>query len=558
MLKAAAQSGRGQGILRASHSFSGQRGRVRRQRGNALIFALLALIITGLGMAGYVTSKQIEIKTQAGQAEAMVLETLRNAANAAILENISNIQLGLPMVNSTPQSITPVTLPGGELEWQPLVTELATMGYLPQGWNLTNSRLNGGNYSFRIRRAPGCVPTNPFACNIVGVLLLEREIADAGQSDGVIIGPILTRLGPESVVSLPGTADRLTQMSNPSPPPPIDPLLVNPVVVGGVGRAGVVGVRIGNQASALYPFVRINDPRDPNLAGNLTANGDLLIRGASTLQGAVRADGAVTTNSTVTANGAVTVNNAPLTVANAAGVNCTTISPTGITVNCAGSVNVTGGNVTANDITAVGAVNAVGDITSNQSLRAQNVQFSQTVLEGQACSPNSVAGLSGGGLAVCGPTRTYRAAMRYGVTGAPCAPAGGPAVAPGVIAVDSNTAEGLVCRQNVWAPVRSMLSNFVLMATTSVVNGSIVTMPSCLNAGSSQPLLFLIPANEAAGVGPGLRHSAFVVPGSARAAAAGYNVGGAWEVELTDYAGRPTAGGLPPNNAIAMTYCYYP
>lgn len=315
-----------------------------QQRGNALIWALLGLIISGLGSVAYVRHQQSEFKSQAGQAEASVLSALSKAAHLAISEHMLEIQRG-NLLTKTVDTDTITVIPSlvsGESEWHFSTDELRRMGYLPAGWNTATSAINGSPYSISFRRTPvGCLPSQ---CNIEGAVVLEGAISDpaSGRSDATIIGAILTHIGVDAAVSLPHNSNQLTGYGPGGSWSMANPVAGNP--------AGVVAVRVGTAASAYTPFVRIGDLRDPKLAGNLTALGNLSIGGSSTLQGPLSVNGEITTPAKITAEGRVS---------------------------------------------------------------GAELKFSTPVTAGASCEPATLAFLASGGLALCNSAGTYQTFMQY-------------------------------------------------------------------------------------------------------------------------------------------------
>ncbi len=531
----------------------GARLRPRRQRGNALIMTFLALIVSALAMAGYMEGKQVEIKTNAGKAEATVLDLLRNATNALIFEHSIDIQLGQPVrktLGNNTITITPVTQ-GSDLVWQPSLAQLGDMGYLPTGWNTSTSALNDAPYVISFYRTPlGCTPVD---CNIEGAVVIQGPILDrsTGRSDGIVIGPILQKIGANSGVSLvtdPATLRGFDQTWN----------MPNPVAG---SPAGVVAVRVGDTASAYAAFVRRGDPRDPNLRGNLSALGNLSIGGTSAL------------------NGAVTLNNASLQLNNAAGTNCVSMLPNGtVTINCTGAFNTTTGTFTAGlsagnlalgrtdpntlsvsagdlfvagsaggmvRLTSTGDIEASQDLKAGRTLSAPTLQLTTPVSEGTACQVGEVSSLTGGGLAVC-PAGTYVAAVRYGTNKTSCTTAGSRAI-------DPVTTEDLLCRNGQWGVATAFVSDSVFMGSTSVGHGDTVPMPPCRDTGTQPPIpaLYLMPANEA--TAPVLNRSASIAPNITRTLINGYYAGGAWVVSLRNGDNIGVIG----NSAIAQVYCRY-
>lgn len=531
----------------------GARLRPRRQRGNALIMTFLALIVSALGMAGFMEGKQVEIKTNAGKAEATVLDLLRNATNALIFEHSIDIQLGQPVrktLGNNTITITPVTQ-GSDLVWQPSLAQLGDMGYLPTGWNTSTSALNDAPYVISFYRTPlGCTPID---CNIEGAVVIQGPILDrsTGRSDGIVIGPILQKIGANSGVSL---------VTDPTTLRGFDQTWSMPNPVAG-SPAGVVAVRVGDTASAYAAVVRRGDPRDPNLRGNLSALGNLSIGGTSTL------------------NGAVTLNNASLQLNNAAGDSCVSMLPNGtVTINCTGAFNTTTGTFTAGlsagnlalgrtdpntlsvsagdlfvagsaggmvRLTSTGDIEASQDLKAGRTLSAPTLQLTTPVSEGTACQVGEVSSLTGGGLAVC-PAGIYVAAVRYGTNKTTCTTAGSRAI-------DPVTTEDLLCRNGQWGVATAFVSDSVFMGSTSVGHADTVPMPPCRDTGTQPPTpaLYLMPANEA--TAPVLNRSASIDPNAPRTLIGGSYVGGAWVVSLRNGDNIGVIG----NSAIAQVYCRY-
>ena len=103
----------------------------RRQRGNALVFALLGLLVSALGAVGVVQGGRLQARHEAGNGEATILDNLRVATNNAIFEAMGQIQDGASVVKNG-VTIAPASV-DGELVWRPAITDLVAMGYLPPG-----------------------------------------------------------------------------------------------------------------------------------------------------------------------------------------------------------------------------------------------------------------------------------------------------------------------------------------------------------------------------------------------------------------------------------------
>ena len=548
-------------------------GAVRRgQRGNALVFALLGLLVAALGAVGVLQANRLQARHEAGNGEATILDNLRAAANNAIFESMGLIQNGAAF-GKNGVTITPKIV-DGTLVWAPSIAQLASMGYLPTGWTATTSTLNDAPYVISFRRVPsGCIAS---ACNIEGHVVLQGPIrSGATDSDAAVIGPILARIGADSGVSLQTDPTRITGFGNTWS-------LDNPVP----GRpAGVVAVRIGTASSGFGQFVRIGDTRDPNLQGDLTIAGNSLFGNGST-----RSE----------FRSALQVDAQPVELRDASGNPCVSLRPDGVVdIQCSGALSattgvfrdgsgrtttiaatglVTGGNVAADGGLSTGAMTAFavddphalvvkagdlfvrnptgtallrvaanGDVTAGNdlvatgALQAQRLTLSATVAEGDACSPGQVALMSTGGLATC-QGAAFRATTRYARLGATCA-------TTGLQAVDTVSGDALVCRGGYYASQSALTSSRVYMAGFAVHHGDFVAaaaaMPNGCPATASptppQATIFLLPQTDAETAGnPVLNRNATWT-------------GQGWSISLTDGTGAATS-----SNVVAEVYCLYP
>lgn len=543
-----------------SHSRSLPR---RLQQGNALIYTMCALVIAGLMAAVEVNRRIIDHKVELGRAEATVLEVLRNAVNNAISENTPALQRGLPLLRDG--STAPGVVPQGGV-WAPTIPQLVAMGYLPPGWNTTTSAINDGAYRIEFQRQ--CVTADPATCDIVGLLILQAPI-----TDGIIAGPILQRLGVDGGMSL---------AANPSASPPTDPAILvgydnswtvpNPVPN---TPAGIIAVRIGTQSSAWASFVRIGDNRDPKLAGNLSAKGNLHIEGTSNFGGSVTLQG---TAPAAPGTSAFNINDST-------GNPCMQVTEKGaLQLTCDGTLNAVSGvfqqGMTAGNLelartdpntlvmragelvmrnpvgggfvrfTGLGDIEASRNVTAGQSVITPQVQLNTGVAEGSDCPPGAMAALAGGGVAFCA-NGTYRALTRYGVNKAAC-------LTEGSKALDQTTGEDLQCRNGQWLAISNLISDMPLMGSTSVRNGDTIPMPPCRDTGSQPPvpLAYLMAGNEQQPplTAPALNRG--VTPDfTNRVLNNGYWTGGTWTINLTDGNGQPIDANV--NTNIAMVYCWY-
>ncbi len=552
----------------SSSRIAGRRG----QRGNALVFALLGLLISALAAAGVIQGNRLQARHEAGNGEATILEKLRDATNSAILDGLGAIQNGTAF-GKNGVTVAPVDV-GGELVWKPTVAQLADMGYLPTGWSATASSLNDAPYAIAFGRVPaGCVAA---ACTVEGYVVLQGPIrSGATDSDGAVIGPILARIGADSGVSLVTDPAHIQgfgntwRVDNPVPGQP----------------AGVVAVRVGTASAAFGQFVRIGDTRDPNLAGDLTVAGNTLF-GNGTTRSEFRS--------------ALQIDGQPLELRDASGAACVSLRPDGVVdILCSGSLSaatgvfkdaaghassvagtglVTTGIVAADgglstpSMTAFGGedpnalvvkagdlfvrnpagtallrVAANGDVTAGNDLvaggavQAQRLTLSGTVEEGDACSPGQVAMMGSGGLATC-QGASFRATARYARLGVACATAG-------LQAVDTSSGDALVCRGGYYASQSGLTSSRVYIAGFAVRHGDFVSAAVALPNGcpataspvAPQATIFLLPQTDAETAGnPVLNRNATWT-------------GQGWSISLTDGTGAATT-----SNVVAEVYCLYP
>jgi hypothetical protein len=544
----------------------------RRQRGNAIVFALLGLLISALGAVGVLQGNRLQAKHEAGNGEATILDNLRGAANNAIFEAMALIQSGAAF-SKNGVTITPV-LVAGELVWSPSVTQLVGMGYLPPGWTATASMLNNAPYVIAFQRVPaGCVAA---ACNIEGHVVLQGAILSGPtDSDGAVIGPILARIGADSGVSLPMDSTHIQGFGNTW-------TIDNPVT----GQpAGVVAVRIGTASAGFGQFIRIGDTRDPNLQGNLTVAGNTLFGGSGSLS---------------EFRSALQVDGQPVELRDASGNACVSLRPDGIvdilcngslsartgvfrdaagnTTTVAGTGLVTTGNVAADGglstsamtafgsadpnalvvksgdlfvrnpagtallrVAANGDVSAGNDLVAGGAVQAQRLTLLAAVNEGDACGAGQVAMMASGGLATC-QAGSFRATARYARLGAACATAG-------LQAVDAASGDALACRGGYYASQAGLTSSRVYMAGFAVHHGDFVAAATALPNGcpataspiAPQATIFLLPQTDSETAGnPVLNRNATWT-------------GQGWTISLTDGTGAATS-----SNVVAEIYCLYP
>lgn len=541
------------------------------QRGNAMLFALLALVIMALTAATALQTRQVEMKRAAGIAEATVLEKLRNGLEGAMYEQLNALQQGLPM--SKGSTTVAATEESGQRVWRPTVAQLREMGYLPEGWNAERSALNDGPYSVSFRTAPpGCAPVN---CDVEAHVVVMRPFLDDGRGspvDGVTIGPILTKTGADGGVSLATRPGVITGFNNAW-------TLPNPVP----GQpAGVVALRVGTESGGFSQFVRMGDLRDPVLRGDLSAAGNLQIgRGISVADG-VSAGGAVTVRGAdgqpcmsmrpegrlvVGCDGALVASTATFTD-NAS--NSTALTPSEVTTTgalragsgvYAGSASLftadepSSVRVSSNEFNVLGPD---GDLLSLNASGARipgtlvlgDLAFEKSVDEGSACTTSPAPGGAGRigvtadqSLAFCVESR-WQVAQRWGSAGSPC-------LRQGISATDKVDGAALICRNGNYARTAPLLSNFMLAGMRAIqFSDSPVRLakPNCEETGgpSAEPLVVMIPNNEDPAI-----EGAVALSGINRFA---LDMGPEWEL----YVERSSDKSILPANIVALMYCYHP
>lgn len=535
----------------------------RAQRGNALVFALLGLVVAAGVSATAMQARLTQAKLAAGQAEATVLDALRSATNAAILDQLSALQSGAALTRLG-TTVTP-TLVGAELVWRPTPLQLAAMGYLPPQWTTTRSTLNSAPYQIEFQRVPaGCAPA---ACGIEGRIVVLGAIRDtnAGQPDHLTVGPILTRIGADAGLSLQTSPGQITgyalswTTANPVPGTP----------------PGVVAVRVGTSGASMSQYVRVRDTRDPDLQGALSVAGEGRFQGPLSIGPSANpcirlsADGVLNVDCTGRID-AKTVNAQIATLADATG---STTVITGSAVSVGGSLQA------ATTITAAGAITAGGDLTSSGIARATQLQPTtrwapgapcvheyavagnareqglvlcasgawRPILtqqaEGVTCSEEGAQSSQDGVALICSGG-TYVQLRRFTARGA----VGSACTTSGAIALDLDKGITALCRTNPrsgarrWQALNDLVSNITFVAQTLVTDGDTVVKPDCLTtpgASGGTPAVYLQGQTE----------------GSTNATFDRYVIdnGSSWTAYLRDSTGTPLGGAT----ALAQVYCYY-
>lgn len=368
----------------------------------------------------------------------------------------------------------------------------------------------------------------------------------------------------------------------------LDSTLYNQFVRRNDTRITNLNEQLNVTAGALGGGVALTVNGDQINTGNTTVNGNTTVTGTGLFNGLLTAAGGAQVNGNLSTTGG------DVNVQNGAGTNCVTLGQGGVvTISCAGTLNARNGmfsdgagnsvSVTPNGVVATGRVAGAqglstgsatlfdaanpdritvtggqmfifgatgqlvafdeGDVIAARNLAGQRLSLQSTVTPGAACANTSGALAAGveyastttGGMAVC-RGGTWVALQDIAAIGSAC-------TQPGAFSVNSADGQGLICRGGRWTNVNSLLSSFVLMATTDVTHDFVLAKPDCpINGGAAAgvPLLLLQAGNEGS---PDATFNRYAT-----------DMGASWQIKLTDAGGNALGGA----RAIALGYCWYP
>jgi hypothetical protein len=458
-----------------------------RQRGAFMLEMSLALLISALAAVG--VQREI-IRTQvlrSADIEADNLKLYRQALQDYTDEFYDELQGALPVTRNG------VNLAAGAAEgqtMQPSVANLIAMGYLPAGFANASLLTDAGVFRNLIQRTPaGCAPA--IACDITGLAYFDQPFVirnSGGNTNGVVIGQMLTRIGGLAGTSMETNAATITGAGA--------GWAANNPVAG--APAGVVGVRFGVGTSVFQAYVRRNDPRDPNLLGNLTVAGTTTLNGATNIGGALTASGAANIGGTLTASGAANIGGT-LTASGATNIGGALTASGTAQVNgntrvgtCAQILAATGragfgcanpddlpagytGGLRTPDLVANGRIlvsnnpaafsgtngeyvlaglqGGVAEVRTSGRVQADRLIPSGSYTAGAACAPaeaGAIAREAGGtGLVMC-RGNTWRTLITFQTAGAACAPNGALS--------DDGTGAQLWCIGGAWRAMANLLT----------------------------------------------------------------------------------------------------
>lgn len=250
-----------------------------RQRGNLLLGAIIAVLVLSVLMVGLVRTNIERAATNSGAAQGQTLLNINRALGQYITD--SNNSLALQRNQS---------IPGVAQIYAPTIAELQALGYLIG--NVNPVPANGGAYVTQVVLLPaGCVTTS---CHIATRVWMTNPVIDVLTNK-----PDIKRLG--ALVSAVGGNGGFSDPQTPAVIRGSGWTLPNPV---SGTPAGIVLAINGFNSTLDSNYVRMRDPRDPQLQGNLTAEGNIAARGNLTANGNVEAQGYLGLNGAATFNGA--------------------------------------------------------------------------------------------------------------------------------------------------------------------------------------------------------------------------------------------------------------
>lgn len=327
-------------------------------------------------------------------------------------------------------------------------------------------------------------------------------------------------------------------------------------------------------------FVRVRDPRNPDLQGDLSAVGNLAITGTSTLTGNVAAAG----NVSVTGSGGFGGANPTAVPAGMKGVNSQDIFAAGNIVATDQGAGFAGNN--GNFVAMTTNSGGEAAVVTSGRMAGQRLIPTGSFTKGTACVEAGALGLSAteasGSLVVCSSGR-WTPLTTSAVDGGACTLEGEGASDPdgltlyctggrwtsmkqflapafdntacttpgqvGYSAAIAGAKKAMLCRANpqgggpVWKRMEDITTNLVFVRSEEVVDMQNVSKPTCANPGNptASPIIQLIPKVDSTSDG-----------GMARFAT---DMGAVWRVRLlTGASGAMPAGA----SAISHVFCYFP
>ena len=561
---------------RVAPSLGGRVGARRRTglrglvRGALMVEVSLALIISALAAAAAMRETVRTSRLTAANVDAEVVLSYRRALQNYVDDGYPQLQQGIAPVRN---AVAPANM------WEPTVVELVGMGYLPAGFQVNLSGVDGAALRNQITRLPAaCVATD---CAVEGLAWVDRPFLTRGtpEVDNLVVGQILQVLGIDGGSSFEDAPGQINGVggawaqANPEAP-----------------QAGIVAARFGASSSMLASLLRMNDIRDPNFQNNVTIGGGVIAGGPSQINNTLGVTGAATLASTLTVGGAAALNGGVSVNGNAIVNGQITASGQIATTNNVGASNVaaclraalqsdgsilsraancglraqvtnTGvelydaGGVMRASMDTAGVLtlrNAAGAATltldaPNGKLTTQTLNIQSVAVNGAGCAtPNDVAidSVATGTLLVCRGGVWRRAGLSEAVLGAACATAG----QLGQTAGD----QSLICRGGLWRLLNDRVSGMVVMDIWSGNGASNVPAPVCGLGGAADIQVSALHAGADYGGAPPRNRTEFRVTGA-----------GPWTIDPVMVDGAGAAFGTSFSGVAyslgwtAVTYCRY-
>ncbi|MBS0454181.1 MAG: type II secretion system protein [Proteobacteria bacterium] len=536
------------------HSSLSRAGRARSsQRGFTLVELIVTLSIAAM-LAVYAQARIAkESEEQIARAAGSFIRQVAGAAEQHALTHFDDLANGSD-IPSTSNDIAPT------------IAELVAEGLLPSGFPTAPGTLPT-RQSLRVDVVKMACPGA--SCNVITTVCTTTGVT-LGRPD------VRYDLAQVMVDQQDGTGG-LSSYTTPAVirGPSLNMANPNGAVPGTVCASATLNTAMFQQ------FVRVRDPRNPDLQGDLSAVGNLAINGTSSLTGEVSTGANIRVAGTGGFGGADPsmlpaglkgVNAVDLVAAGnivatdrGAGFNGTNGNYVAMTTNSGGEAAVvTSGRMAGQRIVPTGAFTKGSACVEAGAiaLSATEASGSLVVCSSGIWTPLTTVASAGGPCTVEGQTATAASGVTLYCTGgvwtplnqflAPAYDNTGCSVAGqvGYSALIGGAKKAMLCRANpqgggnVWRRLEDLTTNMVFVRSVEVGDGAVIPQPSCANPGNpgAMAIIQLIPKSESTGDGGFAR---FAIP----------NGTASWTVRLLNGSGAPMAAGA---TAVAYVQCFFP